>query len=185
MDNPLRQKRAVTDWAKSSQVIEISDKIHSFDGLCAVIEADLAALESDEITVDWRNLPVTGEVRFSTVTQGPEKPVMTGWLKTRIAAVCQRCLKVFELTLSIEPALVFRTDDTVADQHEGYDDWELESDVLCPLDVVEELLLMAMPFAATHEDETNCNALPPSAESADAKTIRPFAALRSQMQEKS
>jgi len=74
---------------------------------------------------------------------------------------------------------------------EGYEDlevWELDEAMLRPLDIVEELLIMAMPFSAMHDNMADCKAFMSDDGSTDAVSdtgaedlVKPFAALRSQM----
>ena len=50
-----------------------------------------------------------------------------------------------------------------------------------PLDIVDEALVMAVPLAALHEDNETCMA-PDDVVDEGSDTIRPFAALKSQME---
>jgi len=59
--------------------------------------------------------------------------------------------------------------------------WELEDTLLRPQDLVEELLIMAVPFSAMHTESAACRALAPVAEQAADEMTTPFAALREQM----
>ena len=75
--------------------------------------------------------------------------------------------------------LLLALDETV----EGFEDhevWELEESKLRPLDVVEEMLIMALPFSAMHIDLPSCKALSVEADDQEDRT-KPFAALRAQM----
>ncbi|MDH5584054.1 MAG: hypothetical protein OEY82_09330, partial [Gammaproteobacteria bacterium] len=45
MGNLLRDRRTAAEFASVGQVIEFVEKIGSFAGLAAIVEADLAALE--------------------------------------------------------------------------------------------------------------------------------------------
>ena len=67
---------------------------------------------------------------------------------------------------------------------DGFDElevWELNETLLQPQDIVEELLIMALPFSAMHVDSTSCKALSPQAEESAEEMRTPFAALRDQM----
>jgi uncharacterized metal-binding protein YceD (DUF177 family) len=79
-----------------------------------------------------------------------------------------------------------------ADGFDDYEVWELDEQTLRPQDIVEELLIMAMPFSAKHDNMADCKVFlsaDPSAGSSDdpshddgtEKLVKPFAALRSQM----
>ena len=64
--------------------------------------------------------------------------------------------------------------------------WELQEEALRPQDIVEELLIMAMPFSAMHDTIADCKAFELaelSAEANDEKVLRPFASLRMQMKQ--
>ena len=60
MGNPLRDRRTVVELASVGQVIEIADKISSFENLAGIVEADLAALDPDKMPPDWRESVVRG-----------------------------------------------------------------------------------------------------------------------------
>jgi uncharacterized metal-binding protein YceD (DUF177 family) len=72
---------------------------------------------------------------------------------------------------------------------EGFEDlevWELDEHAVRPQDIIEELLTMAMPFSAMHDNMAECNALLSADSSADegvVKLVSPFANLRSQMKQ--
>ena len=68
-----------------------------------------------------------------------------------------------------------------ADGYDDYEVWELEETLLQPQDIVEEMLIMALPFAAMHTESTACKALTPTTAAGDEKMTTPFAALREQM----
>jgi uncharacterized metal-binding protein YceD (DUF177 family) len=58
----------------------------------------------------------------------------------------------------------------------------MQERLLRPQDIVEELLVMAMPFAAKHTSRSACKALTsPSAAPGEEDMTTPFAALRRQM----
>jgi uncharacterized metal-binding protein YceD (DUF177 family) len=80
-------------------------------------------------------------------------------------------------------------DDEQAD--DGFEDrevWELDEATLRPLDIVEELLIMAMPLSAMHDNMADCRAFLSDDTSTEAVSdtsaedlVKSFAALRSQM----
>jgi uncharacterized metal-binding protein YceD (DUF177 family) len=184
MSNPLRDRRAVTDLAAVGQVIEIAEEISSFEGLAAILEADLAALDPDKLPTAWRESQVSGTLQFGFADAAGNVPKLTGSAEASVAAVCQRCLAPFELKIRVEPELLLLD---AKDDAEGYEDievWELEERSVRPQDIVEELLIMAMPFSAMHDNMAECKALLSDDSSADEsveKLVTPFAALRSQM----
>jgi len=182
MGNPLRERRTAADWASSSQVIEIAEKISSFEGLAEIVEADLAALDAEKRPMDWRASTVLGELRFGFADGDHSIATMTGHASVAVDAVCQRCLEAFQLTLEIEPRLLLLGQQ---EEGEGYDDfevWELQEYAFRPLDAVQEMLIMALPFAATHDNMAECKAFSTEDEVAEEMTT-PFADLRSQMKQ--
>jgi uncharacterized metal-binding protein YceD (DUF177 family) len=188
MGNPLRDRRTAAELASDGQVIEIVDKINSFESLAGIVEADLAALDPDKIPSRWRESAVLGELQFGFVGEKKRIPMVSGRATADVMAVCQRCLESFQLQLEIEPKLLLLEMEQSADGYQDYDVWELDEQTVRPQDIVEELLIMAMPFSATHDNTADCKVLL-SAESSDdlsdddgtEKLVKPFAALRSQM----
>ena len=181
MGNPLHQRRTAADWAAASQVIEIAEKISGFEQLSAVMEADLAALDADRMPTDWRNSSVTGRLGFGFADAQQMLPTVSCTARVEVDAVCQRCLQPFRLPLEVEADLLLLEFEQTVDGYEGYEVWELEEPLLRPLDIVEELLVMALPFAAMHLESAACKALSPAAERSDVEMTTPFAALREQM----
>ena len=107
MGNPLQQRRTPAEFAANSEVIEISGKVGDFKQLAEIASTDLAALDADMIPTGWREHEVRGELRFRFLDAQNTLPALQGQLRTRIDAVCQRCLVPFELTLSTELRLLF------------------------------------------------------------------------------
>ena len=190
MGNPLRDRRTPSKLAASGQVIELSDKIGDFERLTAIIEADLAALNPDKLPSDWRDSVVSGQLAFGfTDALGglqPEGrwPAAEGHVEVMINMVCQRCLEPFELPLVTDLRLLFAGDQAAAVTGDRYELWELAEESLRPLDLVEETLIMAMPLAARHVGDAACQE-PTAIDAGSDDIIRPFADLKSQMQEES
>lgn len=189
MGNPLRDRRTAAELAADGQAIEIADKIISFEGLAGIVEADLAALDPDKMPSGWRESAVLGELQFGFLDEKKRIPMVSGGVTAAVAAVCQRCLEPFQLQLEIEPKLLLlEMEQSADDGYPDYEVWELDEQTLRPQDIVAELLIMAMPFAAMHDNIADCKALL-SADSSDdpsdgdgtEKLVKPFAALRSQM----
>ena len=110
--------------------------------------------------------------------------MLKGSAEAHVTAVCQRCLEPFELRLCIEPELLLLDTDEVAEGYEDLEVWELDERIVRPQDIVEELLIMAMPFSAVHDNMADCRAFSPTESSVDEgaeKLLTPFAALRSQI----
>ncbi len=184
MGNPLQDRRTAVDFSSVEQVIEIADKISSFESLASIVEADLDALDPDKKPSGWRDSAVLGELQFRFRDADRCIPVLTGCVTADVAAVCQRCLEPFQLELEIEPTLLLLGAEQSADGYDDIEVWELEEQTLRPQDIVEELLIMAMPLSAMHDNMADCKAFETAAPSAveDAEDlVRPFAALRSQI----
>ena len=146
------------------------------------MEADLSALDADKVPQGWRDRTVAGRLSFGFADAQQGLPVLEGSVAATVDAVCQRCLEPMELKLSAELKLLFTGDPALATDDSGFEVWELEEETLRPLDIVDEALAMALPLAALHENDENCSR---PAEAADQRrdTIRPFAALKSQMEQ--
>ena len=181
MGNPLRERRSAAEWAAGSQVIEIADKVSDFEQLSAIVEADLAALNADKIPAGWRDSDVTGTLEFGFADAQRQLPTVRCQVTVTVDAVCQRCLEAFRLPLEAEADLLLLEFEQEADGYDEYEVWELEDVLLRPQDIVEELLIMAMPFSAMHVESAACKALSPETEEGAEKMTTPFAALRDQM----
>jgi len=157
----------------------------SFSGLAEIVEADLAALDPARIPAAWRETEVSGRLRFGFVDASGRVPIVSGCATTRIDAVCQRCLEPFQLDISTEPKLLLLDAEQQVDGYDEFEVWELDAPAFRPQDIVEELLIMAMPYSAMHDRMAECKAFAP-AKPRDTGVVtelkRPFADLRSQME---
>jgi uncharacterized metal-binding protein YceD (DUF177 family) len=181
MANVLRDRRTPSELAAAGQVIEINDKIGGFRRLAEIVAADLAALAPDRLTGNWRDSTVAGRLAFGFADAQRRLPKLDGELAVTLDAVCQRCLEPFRLPISVELRLLFANAAGAATNRDGYEVWELDEEAFAPIDLVEEALIMAMPLSAMHQDRALCVA-PVELEQSAGETIRPFAALRSQLQ---
>ena len=181
MGNPLRERRSAADLAAGSQVIEIAETISSFEQLSALIEAELAALNADRMPAGWRDSAIKGSLEFGFADAQQTLPTVRCRVEVTVDAVCQRCLEGFRLPLEVEADLLLLEFEQEADGFDELEVWELEDTLLRPQDIVEELLIMGMPFSAMHVDSVACKALSPAAAEGAEKLTTPFAALRDQM----
>jgi uncharacterized metal-binding protein YceD (DUF177 family) len=181
MGNPLRERRSAAEWAAGAQPIEIAGIIGDFDQLSNIIEEDLGMLDTDKIPADWRDSPVSGRLEFGFADAQQLLPVVDCRLTATIDATCQRCLEAFRLPLEVEERLLLLGLEETVDGYDEYEVWELENTLLRPQDIVEELLIMAVPFSAMHTESAACKALAPVAEQAADEMTTPFAGLREQM----
>jgi len=181
MGNPLRERRSAAEWSAGSQVIEIAGKLGDLGQLAAIVEADLAALDADKIPAGWRDAEVSGRLEFGFADAQRMLPTVKCEVAVSVDAVCQRCLETFRLPLETEAELLLLALEQDADGYDEYEVWELEEKLLQPQDIVEEMLIMALPFSAMHTESTACKALSPTTAKSDEKMATPFAALREQM----
>jgi len=182
MGNPLRDRRTPSELAEIGQVIEFTKKISDFEKLAEIVEGDLGTLNPDKLPPNWRDTDVTGQLSFGFADAQKGLVRLQGQVDATIDAVCQRCLESFHLPLAVKLRLLFGSDESTVADDEGYEVWELEGDTLRPQDLVEEILIMALPLAAMHVDSETCRAAEAVEESSGKKT-RPFAALKARMEE--
>lgn len=97
-----------------------------------------------------------------------------------IDVVCQRCLETMSLALNVEfeTLLAREGDERVEDSDK--DVWEMTDERLSLIEVIEEYLLLAMPFAPKHDED--CLAVLRSEpvvvrENENTGTRKPFAGL--------
>ncbi len=180
MGNPLRVRRPVAELAAKGQVIEIADKVGSFERLAEIIEADLATLDPDKIPGGWRDSQVAGRLEFGFADAQMQVATIEGELAVTIDAVCQRCLEPFRYALSAELRLLPTMDGQGAATGADFELWELDDASICPAEMVEEVLIMAMPLSAMHDDAEVCGGYEPADEQVE-QTTTPFAGLRAQL----
>ena len=181
MVNPLIDRVLPQESAACRQVIDYKGSVGDFERLTEIVAADIAAVSGDVESQGWRAKPVDIRLEFGWADGAQGVPTVTGSASAHIPAVCQRCLKVFELALdaSLKVLLVKAGASlNLAD----YEVWELEEETLQLADIVEESLVMAMPLAPTHESMESCVALAVENTDSGSETVRPFADLRSQLE---
>ena len=180
MGNPLRVRRPVAELAAKGQIIEIADKISNFERLAGIVEADLATLDPDKIPDDWRDSPVTGRLEFGFADAQMQVASIEGEVAVTIDAVCQRCVEPFRYALSAELRLLPTTAGEGVSKGTDFELWELEDASICPAEMIEEVLIMAMPLSAMHDDAEVCGGYEPADEQVE-QTTKPFAELRAQL----
>jgi hypothetical protein len=183
MGNPLRDRRTAAEWAAVPQVIDIIGEINDLERLSEIVEADLAVLDADKIPANWRESAVSGRLTFGFADAQRLLPVVSCAVAVTVDVVCQRCLEAFKLPLEVEADLLLLELDQEVDGYDEYEVWELEERLLRPLDIVEELLIMALPFSALHAESAACRALSAHEPGSAEEKTTPFAALREQMAE--
>ena len=179
MDDPLRDRRPPREWAAATQVIEISEKIECFKQLATVIEADLIALDGAKIPAGWRDLMVTGTLEYGFADGQEEVAALEISLAAEITAVCQRCLQPFSFTVATSPRVLFSGPTDELEEREGYEVWEYSEEAMRPIDIAAEVLIMAMPLSAMHDNINECVDI--EVIEVDERMTTPFADLRVQM----
>jgi uncharacterized protein len=177
MANPLLDRASPKELANRGQVIEITEKIGSLGRLSEIVNEDLDRLPREQRPRAWQTAPVTIRLRFGWADDRRALPAVTGSVDTTMAAVCQRCLEPFELPVQTSLNALLTSADEPAG-HEDFEVWELDEDTVCPLDLVEEALIMALPLSAMHPPGAACSSPAASGDEAQEKTVRPFANLR-------
>ena len=180
MGNPLRDRRTPLELAASGQVIEFSEKISDFERLAAIVEGDLESLDPDKLPSGWRDSLVSGRLSFSFADAQNRLPMLEGRVTAMLDSVCQRCLEPFEMPLAVDLRLLLGDDESASMSDDDLEIWELDEDTFRPLDLVEEALIMAMPLSAMHGTAEACGGYEPAGEQVE-RTTRPFAALRTQL----
>jgi uncharacterized metal-binding protein YceD (DUF177 family) len=181
MGNPLRDRRTPLELAASGQIIDFNEKISDFKQLEKIVEGDLETLDPDNLPSGWREASIHGQLSFGFADAQHGLPMAEGEVSATIDVVCQRCLGPMKLPLSVKLRLLFAGDESTVSDDEGFEVWELEEETLRPLDVIEEALIMAMPLAAMHDDEHGCHG-PGRQDDGTEEKVRPFAALKAQME---
>ena len=162
-------------------MIDVTVKLDDLGRLVKIAKEDMAAVAREYQPREWRAAPVNIRLGFAWAGERGRIPLLAGNVETTVAAVCQRCLEPFALPLRATlNMLLVRAADEAAGQNE-FEIWELEEDVVRPLDIVEEALIMALPLSALHAPGEQCRPLTESANGEKRETVRPFADLRSRM----
>lgn len=166
--------------AAGSQVVEIEESIAGFPRLYEALQRGLTVIEPAQRPANWEQTLVTGQICFDVAGAQSTAPVAEVAASVPVPQVCQRCLDVFSGPVAVATKLIFVRDDE-APEPEGYENWELDEDRVRPLDIVDELLVMALPFAALHDD-ADCHRAAAVADAVAEEALRPFADLRAQME---
>ena len=64
-----------------------------------------------------------------------------------------------QFEVQIEPKLLLLSSEQSVDGYDEFEVWELAETELRPQDIVEELLIMALPLSAMHNKTADCKAL--------------------------
>jgi len=182
MANPLLDRATPQGLARVSQVIDCKVELKQFARLSAAVAAELAGLADAQKPAAWQQAPVGIRLRFGYADAEGRVPTVVGDARTTVAAVCQRCLEVFELSLATELAYLLAEPDAAVPELSGYEVWELGEASFRPADLVDEALLMAWPLAAAHALPADCGPLADKLGAEASEMVRPFADLRARLE---
>ena len=173
----LTALEAPAKLASNGQVIEISNEISDFPRLSEALAGELERLEPAQCPANWRTSKVTGTARFDFVDRETRDVAAEIVARAVVPQVCQRSLEPFEYPLEVDAKLLLASGAELPER-DGFETWEIEDDLLKPIDLVDELLVMALPFAAINPDGDSAVL----AESETKDTVRPFADLKAQIE---
>ncbi len=192
MANPLLDRWSPQELAGRGQVIEKEEELQLFPRMTEVVALDLTRVPEAQRPAQWRRAPVAIRLVFGWADSRRQWPQLTGSVSAQVAAVCQRCLEPFTLTLTQELRFLLAWPDSPVVESPGFETWELDEAVVRPVDIVDEALIMALPLSARHADPAECGTLAKllAGDSASGmgdsngdNKVRPFADLRSRMQQ--
>ncbi|MEX0975997.1 MAG: DUF177 domain-containing protein [Woeseia sp.] len=199
MANPLLDRWSPQELAERGQVIEKEENLELFPRLTEVVALDLRSVPEAHRPARWRQAPVAIRLVFGWADSRRRLPQVTGRVSAQVAALCQRCLEPFALTLTQELRFLLAWPGSPGVESQGFEGfaagfeiWDLDEPVVRPLDIVDEALIMALPLSARHADLAECGSLAAllagdsdrdSGDKNGDNKVRPFADLRSRMQQ--
>jgi uncharacterized protein len=186
MGNPLLDRASPRDLAERGQVVEKEEELELFPRLTEAVAADLETLSADRLPRQWRQSPVAFRLAFGWADHRQRVPALRGSVTAKLPAVCQRCLEPLTLSLAQELKLLLTSPEGPRATGDEFEIWEIDGPVIRPADIVDEVLIMAMPLAPVHADRRDCGPLaerlaPDRAAAGD--TARPFADLRARLRQ--
>lgn len=181
MANPLLARVTPELLARKRQTIETVEKLATFERLAAIVDDDLKHAAAGGEQRDFRARPVRISLRFDWADATERLPRVAGRVETEVPATCQRCLGFCEVELVADVDLLLLDPRDAVSVDEALEVWELDDERLRPLDVVEEMLVMALPFAAVHRDAQQCGRVADYGGNETGDTVRPFADLKSKL----
>lgn len=181
MANLMLRREPPEELAGRGQVIETIEKIVDFKRLSEIIAKDLSVLSEAKKPQRWRQVPVAITLRFGWIEARPGIPALEGSVSTTVAAVCQRCLGPLELALDLQLKLLLPQTGVKSDEYEEYETWEFDEQNVTPADIVEEALIMALPFSALHKTSSQCVPINEQNVVDEDRKTRPFEDLHTLM----
>ncbi len=186
MAHALHVRGRPRELAESRQAIEFEGVLSDFERLTQIVQDDLERLPAANRPRDWRSRPVSVALEFAWADVQKHVPAVDGRLRAELPAVCQRCLEACELVVAVELHHLLVALGESVEGLGDYDVWELTDQELSLRTLVEEALIMALPLAAMHETASDCGPLAEElgrGAAEPAETVRPFAGLRTLMDE--
>ncbi|TNF03348.1 MAG: nucleic acid-binding protein [Gammaproteobacteria bacterium] len=113
------------------------------------------------------NAPIHAELVFEMAEQG--RKVVAGSVKTIVEVACQRCLQPMTLPLDVDFRLgIVWSEDEAKSLPKDLDPWVVEQETADLSGMVEDELLLALPFVTYHPSES-CKAEPHVSASTEPK----------------
>jgi len=100
---------------------------------------------------------VKARLSFETAMRG--LVLVSGEVDASLMLQCQRCLDPVCVPVTTAFRLALRDDTGEGDLPPGFESLEAAGEFIVPADLVEEELLLALPFAAAHETVAECGEL--------------------------
>ncbi len=122
----------------------------------------------------------SGNVEFDLIFDRKERArIATGGFKTEVKMICQRCLNQVNVAVQGEVQLEFVVVEEGGEslarlEDQGYDTVLVENDSLSLAELIEDEVLLALPFSPLHEiDECPDNAIVEKLQITDNQPARP------------
>ncbi|MEM7610911.1 MAG: YceD family protein [Pseudomonadota bacterium] len=140
--------------------------------------------QSVEDAVRGESAPVKAKValEFSPHTK-PAFTAVSGQVDAQFGLICQRCLEMAPMSVSVDVAFALCETDSPDDFLDGVSPqltrWDHSGDEFRIAEFVDELVLLELPLVVMHEDEADCGKLAAEARFADngQDVQTPFAEL--------
>ena len=139
----------------------------------------LAALVMGEARGDVR-------VQLAFAANGADQPACEGLVETELQLECQRCLEPVLIKVRGEVRAEFVGVDAEP-RAEGFEGVSVDGETLSLIELIEDEILLALPFAPSHEAGECATAVDDEDIEAEApgERVRPFAQLRDLLDNKS
>ena len=159
MSNLLLQTFSLDKPFDGKYVIDCECRIREFEKLSQILTEGLKDLDSLVREDVWLNEKVHIRLDFETIKHDTNIFTATGALKTRFYLTCQKCLKLLENEIEVPVKLALHNKRNEVQNMHGYEYWELTGRSVKTLDLIEELLIMAIPLYIKHNADEDCTSL--------------------------